>query len=119
MFYNHDSDLFVLVRRRVEYELMNDPHSYIGEANLRSLIQDIRRDTPFAGISLLYGSLRSRGIKVTREQIRSSLRSVDPLGAALRAPADLTARRPYSACVPGPNSLWHIGNSSIILYNRL
>ena len=87
---------------------MNDPHSHIDEANLRSLIQDIRRDTPFAGISLLYGSLRSRGIKVTREQIRSSLHSVDPLGSALRAPAGLTARRPYS--VPGPNSLWHIGD---------
>ena len=40
---------------------------------------------------------------MTREQICSSLCSVDPLGAALRSPAGLTARRPYS--VLGPNSL--------------
>ncbi len=59
---------------------------------------------------MMYGSLRSRGVKVTRERVRSVLRSVDPLGSALRWPAGVTKRRPYS--VAGPNSLWHIGRYS-------
>ena len=40
--------------------------------------------------------------------MRTSLRAVDPLSAALRWPGGLTVCRPYS--VAGPNSLWHIGN---------
>ena len=62
---------------------MEDPQAPISDASLRSLIEDIRKETPFAGVSLLYESTRSRGIKVTREQVRSSLRSVDPLRSAL------------------------------------
>ena len=47
------------------------------------------------------------GYKVTRERLRQTIRSIDPLHTALRWRGGLTARRPY--CVPGPNSLWHIG----------
>ena len=94
-------------RRRVEYDLLDDPPAHITDADLTSLIQDIRRETPYAGVSLLFGSIRSRGVKITREQLRQSLRSLDPLGSLLRSPSGATSRRPYS--VPGPNSLWHIG----------
>ena len=86
----------------MEYGLV-DPHSHIDETNIQSLIQEIRREIPFAGVPLLHGSLRSRGIKVTREQIWISLQSFDPLGSALRSPVGLTSRQPYS--VPGLNSL--------------
>ena len=99
--------LMLHFRRRVEYGLINDPIHDISDEDLASIIQDIRQDTPFSGASMMYGSLRSRGIKVTRERIRSTLRSIDPLGSALRWPAGVTKRHPYS--VPGPNSLWHIG----------
>ena len=94
-------------RRRVEYDLLDDPLTHITDADLTSLIQDIRRETPYAGVSLLFGSIRSRGVKITREQLRQSLRSLDPIGSLLRSPSGATLRRPYS--VPGPNSLWHIG----------
>lgn len=75
---------------------------------MASLIQEIKEDMPFSGVSMMYGSLRSRGIKVTRERVRSAMRSVDPLSSASRWPAGMTKRRPYS--VAGPNSLWHIGD---------
>jgi hypothetical protein len=97
----------IIYRRRLEYGLINDPVHDINDEDLASLIRDIKQDTPFSGASMMYGSLRARGIKVTRERIRSTLRSIDPLGSALRWPAGVTKRRPYS--VPGPNSLWHIG----------
>ena len=41
---------------------------HISDASLRSLIQDIRKMMPFAGVSLLCGSIRSQGIKITREK---------------------------------------------------
>lgn len=64
---------------------------------------------------MLYGSIRARGIKVTREEVRSTLRFLDPLGSSLRSPSGATSRRPYS--VPGPNSLWHIGTVCFIFDN--
>ena len=96
-----------MYRRRVDYGLVNDPQSEISDRDLESLITSIRRDVPYSGISMMCGSLRSRGIRVTRERVRNLLRTIDPLGSGLRSPAGLTHRRPYS--VPGPNSLWHIG----------
>lgn len=96
----------------MDYGLVNDPQSEINDRDLGSLIADIRRDIPYSGVSIMCGSLRSRGIRVTRERVRNSLRSIDPLGSALRSPAGLTHRRPYT--VPGPNSLWHIGLYDIV-----
>ena len=54
-------------------------------------------------------------MKVTRERVRQSLRSIDPIGVVLRWPAGATRRRPYS--VAGPNSLWHIGMSKSNIIN--
>ena len=94
-------------RRRVEFGLIHDPIHEISDEDLASTIVQIRKDTPFSGVSMMYGSLRYRGIKVTRDRVRSTLRSVDPLASALRWPPGVTKRQPYS--VAGPNSLWHIG----------
>ena len=63
---------------------------------------------------MCYGSLRAQGIKVTRERVRTALRLIDPLNSAQRWPLLITRRHPYS--VPGPNSLWHIGKITNIVY---
>ena len=64
---------------------------------------------------MMWGSLRARGVKVTRECVCQALRSIDPINVALRWPAGATRRRPYS--VAGPNSLWHIGISLLFLFH--
>ncbi len=68
------------------------------DVELRSLVSQVREESPYCGISMQ--------IKVTRERVRQAVKSIDPLGGALRWPT-LIKRRPYS--VGGPNSLWHIG----------
>ena len=60
---------------------------------------------------MLWGNLRARGFKVTRERVRNMLRSIDPLGRISRCFPSTIRRQPHS--VPGPNSLWDIGKYSI------
>ena len=103
----------LLSRRRLDYGLTTDPNTEVSDQELTSIIMLIRQDSPYSGVSMVCGSLRARGIKVTRERVRSTLRSIDPLSVALRWPGGATKRRPYS--VAGPNSLWHIGMSIYIL----
>ena len=79
------------------------------------MIRLIRQDNLYSGVSMICGSLRARGMKVTRERVHQSLRSIDPIGVALRWPGGATRRRPYS--VAGPNSLWHIGMSKSNIIN--
>ena len=105
--YKVDLGLPQLCRRRIEYGLIPDPLSEISDEDLLSTIGVIRLSLPYSGVSMIWGSLRSRGVKVSRERVRTALQSVDPLSRALRWPAGLTRRQPYS--VAGPNSLWHIG----------
>ena len=38
---------------------------------------------------MMYRSLRAWGIKVTKERVRTSLHSIDPIGSALRWPVEL------------------------------
>lgn len=73
------------------------------------MIRLIRQDMVFSGVSMLWSSLRAKGVKVTRDRVRLALRTIDPIGVALRWPAGATRHQPYS--VAGPNSLWHIGKS--------
>ena len=56
------------------------------------------------GFSMVYGHLRSTGLKVQRDRVRASLRRVDPENSGLRW-ATVITRRTYS--VPGPNSLYY------------
>ena len=53
---------------------------------------------------MMRGSLRARGIIVTRQRVISSMRRVDPLSQLIRR-RTTTFRRQYS--VPTPNSLWY------------
>ena len=98
-------------RRRVDHGLLEDPSHDVNDDDLVSLIKQIKQDIPYAGVQMICGSLRSRGLNVNRERIRSTMRTIDPLGGARRWPAGLTKRKPYS--VPAPNSLWHIGKDSV------
>ena len=88
--------------------MVNDASMSLSNADLLSLVREIHSQFPTIGASMVWGHICARGYHVTREQVRSSLRRVDPLSAALRWPGVLTVRRPYS--VAGPNSLWHIGD---------
>lgn len=96
-----------IFRRRVEYGLLADTSSSISDAELESTIRTLRHDHPEIGEVMAWGNLRAAGIRVSRERVRNALRRSDPLNSALRWRGNLTKRRPYS--VPGPNSLWHIG----------
>ena len=95
-------------RRRLEYGLLHDPTSEISDEDLLSHIQQIHQDTTYSGVQMVCGSLRPKGVKVTRERVHNILRSTDPFGSARRWPLGLVRRQPYF--VAGPNSLWHIGN---------
>lgn len=82
-------------------------------------MQQFRQLQPYCGVSMVWGNLRARGIKVTRERIRNMLRMIDPLGSILRCFPGTIRRQPYT--VPGPNSLWHIGEThgDVPSYSRL
>ena len=96
-----------IYRRRHEFGLLSDPYTTIDDGQLRSTIRDLRTQFPEIGESIMWGHLRAMRFHVQRERVRRALREIDPLNTALRWRGILTSRRPY--CVPGPNSLWHIG----------
>ena len=94
-------------RRRVECGLLDEHRDVLSDAELDSIIRDLRRDLPYSGQTLIQGRLRAMGYYTTRVRVRESIRRIDPLNTPLRWGGDMHQRRPYS--VPGPNSLWHIG----------
>ena len=93
----------------MEFNLQDNQSMDLSDDDLASFIGEFRRDNPDIGESMSAGFLRARGYRVTRERIRTALRSHDPLSAVLRWPA-ITKRCIYS--VAGPNSLWHVGETS-------
>ena len=95
-----------LYRRRVEYGLIRN-HVPISDPDLFDSVQQIIREHPYVGQSFVWGVLRSQGYHVTRERVCEVIRRSDPVGTACRWGQIVTPRQPYS--VPGPNSLWHIG----------
>ena len=92
--------------------MINDASTSLSDPDLLSLVREIHSHSPSIGASMVWGHIRARGYQVTRERVRTSLRAVDPLSAALRWPGGLAVRRPYS--VAGPNSLWHIDNLCVL-----
>ena len=50
---------------------------------------------------------------VIRDKVRRAIHETDPINTALRATAAPLSRRVYN--VPGPNSLWHVGEFNITL----
>jgi CRP-like cAMP-binding protein len=104
-----------IYRRRVMYDLVREPGIIPTDAQLCILLREMKMGHPELGEVLVMGRLRGMGYKVTRERLRQATRRIDPLCTALRWKGGITSRRPYS--VPGPNSLWHIGECSQILEN--
>ncbi|XP_073340391.1 uncharacterized protein [Pagrus major] len=84
-----------------------DYGSFTGIANvdLDRLIAEILRQTPGSGETYVTGGLRGRGIRVQRWRVRERLRTVDPVGRALRGRRAIQ-RRVYN--VSAPNQVWHI-----------
>ena len=94
-------------RRRQELGMTGDQLTLLSDDQLERELVAMRRDHPQYGETMAYGHLRSMGYRVTHSQLRQAIRTSDPINTALRWPGGLTSRQPYS--VPGPNSLWHIG----------
>ena len=101
-----------IYRRRVEYDLNEDNSLSISDEVLATAVRGIIEQHPAVGQSFVWGVLRSQGCVVSRERVRQAVRRCDPLNTALRLVGISTPRQPYS--VPGPNSLWHIGEACIM-----
>ena len=100
-----------IYRHRVECGLLHEQRDVLSDAELDAMILDFRRDLPYSGQTMILGRLRGMGFYTTRVRVRESIRRVDPLNTPLRWGGGLHHRRPYS--VPGPNSLWHLGNCNV------
>jgi len=111
-----------IYRHRQEFGMVDDPHGTLNDDQLRTVMTQHRREQPYYGETMVMGQLRAMGYCVSRERVRESIRSTDPINTALRWGGQITARRSYS--VPSPNSLWHIGmsqtyaSSSLSLWHR-
>lgn len=77
------------------------------DGDLDSIIVNLKSILPHAGERIIIGHVHSLGFHIPRERLRQSIRRVDPVNTSLRWHLHIS-RRTYS--VPGPNSLWHIGN---------
>ena len=96
-----------IYRRRVEYDMVDDPRNIPTDSELEHLVVQTRQQLPYLGEVMVMGRLRAMGYHVTRWRLRQVINDTDPINRALRWGSNLHVRRPYS--VPGPNSLWHIG----------
>ncbi|XP_071852282.1 uncharacterized protein [Apostichopus japonicus] len=84
---------------------MRQRYTNMSEEDLTAIITNLSKQHPNSGTEMINGYLRSQGILVPRQKIRSMLRTADPVGTASRW-GRTVARRTYF--VPTPNSLWHI-----------
>ena len=88
----------------------------ISDTDLEKTVQEIQDLTPNIGQARLLGALRSRGLNIQRWRVRNCLRTLDPVGTALRWRSAIY-RRKYSA--PTPNALWHIDSNHKLIRWRL
>lgn len=95
-----------LYRRKREYGI-SSVNCSMSDTELDTCLREIRKELPYSGEKIVIGRLRSMHCCVPRNRVRESLRRIDPLNAPLRWIGSHHRRRPYS--VPGPNSLWHLG----------
>ena len=94
-----------LRRRRHEFgmRVVGREFSNISDTEIDNLVRQVQEVTPSAGLRMVQGSLRERGLVVQRMHVLLSLRRVDPVTTTLRN-ARRIIRRSYN--VPCPNSLW-------------
>ena len=75
------------------------------DSDLDLVVAQILATTPEIGERFMIGALTSRGLRVQRWRIRSSILRVDPVGRACRRRRTIF-RRQYN--VRAPNSLWYV-----------
>ena len=108
-----------LRRRRSIYGMTGDEEpswTQISDNDLEKIVHEIQELTPNIGQARLLGALRSRGLNIQRWRVRNCLRTLDPIGTALRWRSAIY-RRKYS--VPTPNALWHIDSNHKLIRWRL
>ena len=77
------------------------------DSELQSVILQLQSNMPALGQTIVWGGIRSMGFSITRERVRNALCAIHPIDTALRWRGQQVHHQPY--CVPGPNSLWHLG----------
>ena len=94
-----------LRRRRHELGMLVEGRQFseLTDTELDDLTRQALQITPAAGLRMVQGYLRQRGLVVQRICVLHALRRVDPVTSALRN-ARRIIRRVYN--VPSPNSLW-------------
>jgi len=107
--------LCTIRRRMTDYGLSaSGLYSTMSDSDLDETVKTIKIEFPNCGVRMLHGHLRSHGIRVTEERLRSSMHRTDPNGSVVRWATTIQRRR-YN--VAGPLSLWHIdGNHKLIRY---
>ena len=113
-----------LKRRREEYGLSEkfEIYSSISDEDLNAIYRNLVSDnstgflTPNLGRRRFIGALRSRGLRVQRSRVSDCIKSIDPIGTALRWRLVIHRRKYY---VPAPNSLWHIDSAHKLIKYKL
>ena len=89
--------------KRHELEI-SEKYMEIEDNRLDDCIQDILEESPNMGEKMLLGALKSRGIRVQRRRLRSSIERVDLIGKVLRRLRTLK-RRQYQVEGPSPDRI--------------
>lgn len=94
-----------LRRRRQEFGMPSFRNEFADLSNeeIDQIVAEILTKSPNSGERMVTGSIRSRGLKISREKLRDSINRVDPVSRALRRSTCIIRRR-YN--VKGPNCLW-------------
>lgn len=92
-------------------------YSTIVNDEFHALVVMATEEHPEIGIRMLTGYLKSKGHRIQRHRIYSSLQRTDPIGLIERWQLTVKRRQYY---VKYPNSLWHIdGNHKLIRYSEV
>ena len=87
-------------------------YSHIDDDQLDQLVVGVLNEHPGVGMRMVKSYLQSKGLRIQRERIRSSLLRTDPIGLVERW-RNTVHRRHYR--VKYPLALWHIdGNHKLI-----
>ena len=100
-----------LYRRIAESGLPIQGYTDITDANLDSIIRELKQMHPNDGEVMMAAHLRTRTICIPRARLRASIHHIDPHASENRRAA--IRRRTYS--VPSPNSVWHLDGNHILI----
>lgn len=108
-------------RRMSGYGLsVSQTYSNLTDEDLGNAVREIQQEIPDAGYKTIGAVLLSKGHRLQRRRIRSSVKAVDPDGVLFRRlflSVNRIHRRTYN--VRAPRSLWHIdGNHKLIRYMK-